>query len=75
MISLQVVIPAQAGIQEARGTLKKLDSRFPITTFGDKLHGNDKKGKAKTFYETLILKSVLGQSLRILLYSERIYQK
>jgi len=40
MNSQKVVIPAQAGIQDVRKALKKLDSRF---------HGNDRKTNGKSF--------------------------
>jgi len=39
----KVVIPAQAGIQDIRKALKKLDSRF---------HGNDGKANLETFCES-----------------------
>jgi hypothetical protein len=45
--------PGQAGVQDVRKALKKLDSRSPIHTFGDKFHGNDGKAKAKTSYEII----------------------
>ncbi len=56
---VKTVIPAQAGIQSVRNQLKPLDSRSPIRTFWDKLHGNDGKRKFRTFYELVILGIVL----------------
>ena len=57
----KVVIPVKlvpacfkrgTGIQRFCDMLKRLDSHSPITTFGDKLRGNDEIGFLKTLART-----------------------
>jgi hypothetical protein len=58
-----VVTPAKAGVQKP---LKRLDSRSPTTTFGDRLRGNERKRGFLTFYEPVNLDELVKKPYTVI---------